>query len=373
MSMKSYQHSTAAPSIGAPIRSTPNVATAAFRFPCGDGIRGFACLLVLVVHSIAIIIPSTVPYLTGCGKIGVWLFFVLSAFLLTNRLIENGGSPAELLSYSVGRVLRIYPLFALAVLVYFCVGTAGIDTRADLVAALTFEKGYVHLWTVPVEFKAYITLPFFAFGLHFLRKYFGFAAIIISAAMLILAHQLVWPYWLLQENSISTLWYLPAFLIGSVAAVVYPSIAKLLSDNMRITIALMIVAGIIMATPAFRAFAFGITPTRDLMNKYLFFSAAWALFIVVMMQGNTWLHQVFQTRFMRSIGAWSYSIYLFHWVVMVKFAQFYPNSIATVVTACVVSVVLGAIVYVMVEHPIETLRAKFRMAFSGSAPASAPA
>ena len=51
-------------------------------------IRGFACLLVIIAH-----ILSGMPYIginvAGTGKIGVWLFFILSAFLLTIQWLDK--------------------------------------------------------------------------------------------------------------------------------------------------------------------------------------------------------------------------------------------------------------------------------------------
>lgn len=128
--------------------------------PEADGIRGLACLIVLVVHATAVTFPATYPYLRGTAKVGVWLFFVLSAFLLTYKLLHRGFSLRTLVDYGLGRFLRIYPLFALTVLGYYLLWpSAGIATQADLVQALTLQKGYIHLWTVPVEFKFYFFLP----------------------------------------------------------------------------------------------------------------------------------------------------------------------------------------------------------------------
>lgn len=54
------------------------------RFEGADGIRGLACLIVLCTHAVAMFFNSTYMALAGMGKVGVWLFFVLSAFLCNN-------------------------------------------------------------------------------------------------------------------------------------------------------------------------------------------------------------------------------------------------------------------------------------------------
>jgi hypothetical protein len=46
-----------------------------------DGLRGLAILLVVVAHS-----PGLFVFLPNVGRAGVYLFFVLSAFLLSRQL-----------------------------------------------------------------------------------------------------------------------------------------------------------------------------------------------------------------------------------------------------------------------------------------------
>ena len=42
------------------------------RLPILDGIRGLACLIVLMAHAVTMFLPHSAPYLAGSGKIGVW-------------------------------------------------------------------------------------------------------------------------------------------------------------------------------------------------------------------------------------------------------------------------------------------------------------
>ena len=51
-------------------------------------IRGLACLMVVIAHIISVI-PGVGKNVSGCGKIGVWLFFILSAFLLTFQWLNK--------------------------------------------------------------------------------------------------------------------------------------------------------------------------------------------------------------------------------------------------------------------------------------------
>jgi peptidoglycan/LPS O-acetylase OafA/YrhL len=325
-------------------------------FQGADGVRAFACLIVLCVHSVAVVIPQSYPYLTGCGKIGVWLFFVLSAFLLTSKLISHDFSATTLVDYGIGRILRIYPAYAIAVFGYWYFGTAYIDTLGDVKDALLLRKGYAHLWTVPVEFKAYVALPFVALVLVFAKRQFGHGGAWVAAIALISGHQLFYPYWNLEENTIETIWYLPSFVIGAITAVAYEQINSAVSDRSKMAIAIGIMLLVAAASPGFRMYCCGQLPGRDLMNKFIQFSLAWAIFIAVMAQGQSILHRVFCHRWLVYIGGWSYSIYLVHWYFVIKIAAIAPGSVIAALSVVVVSIGFGAAMHYVVEKPCETLR-----------------
>ncbi|PJI51797.1 hypothetical protein CTI14_53475, partial [Methylobacterium radiotolerans] len=84
-------------------------------------------------------------------------------------------------------------LFAIAVGVYFALGTAGIDSARDVWLALTFQKGYAHLWTIPVEFTFYAWLPLVAALLIAARKH-SIRTVTGAAVALIAIQQALWPH-----------------------------------------------------------------------------------------------------------------------------------------------------------------------------------
>ena len=161
---------------------------------CADGIRGFACLIVLIAHAVTLFFKESAPYLAGSGKIGVWLFFVLSAFLLTRKFIHIKLSLSSLLDYIVSRFIRIIPLYIIAVLVYKLLGTTEIVSWKDVDDAIFLRQGFSHLWTVAVEFKFYLYLPFFAF--LFINLSSNWILSVISFICLVLIEQISHPYWL---------------------------------------------------------------------------------------------------------------------------------------------------------------------------------
>jgi peptidoglycan/LPS O-acetylase OafA/YrhL len=88
------------------------------RIPELDGIRGFAILLVLCYHYIAVPIPVNArPELLFIRQIlsnawsGVDLFFVLSGFLITGILIDHRDAGNYFKVFYIRRINRIFPLY----------------------------------------------------------------------------------------------------------------------------------------------------------------------------------------------------------------------------------------------------------------------
>ena len=89
-----------------------------------DGLRGFAILWVIGFH-LSGNSPAAFGWLSGVywalapGWAGVDLFFVLSGFLITTILLNTRESPRFLRSFYGRRVLRIFPLYFLALALFF--------------------------------------------------------------------------------------------------------------------------------------------------------------------------------------------------------------------------------------------------------------
>jgi len=92
------------------------------RIPELDGLRGIAILLVLMRHYIHH--PSLLLLGPQWGWMGVNLFFVLSGFLITSILLRLADHPGALKIFYARRSLRIFPLYFLALVVYFAASAA---------------------------------------------------------------------------------------------------------------------------------------------------------------------------------------------------------------------------------------------------------
>lgn len=182
------------------------------------GIRGIAVLYVLLSH-IGIGGFYLVPFvpLERIGKIGVIMFFSLSAFLLTAKLsVElrtNTPRWRTISVYFTHRFFRIYPLLIVALTMHVLAGNFGVY---DFFQHLLLRQGYFELWAIPVEFKYYFCIPIIAL----VAAVWGAprALILVCAGLLFAtAYGLTYPETQLN-NDIALHEKLEPFLVGSLLA-----------------------------------------------------------------------------------------------------------------------------------------------------------
>lgn len=341
------------------------------KFSGADGIRGFACLIVLCVHAVAMFYHSTYLALTGMGKVGVWLFFVLSAFLLTSKFDGSGFGFYQVINYALGRFLRIVPIFAIACVIYLFLGNAGINTVDDLKNAVLLRSGYAHLWTIPVEFKFYAILPVIAFLLIFARNKFGYFASVGIAVVMICAQQFVWPYSMTPESSISTHWYLSCFTLGCLCAVCYEQASRLITPAVANVIFFVVLIVISMFSPIARNIIFGSEMDKWTQSQHFSIGAIWCAFMLAMMEGKGLAGRLMTSGFMKIMGRYSFSIYLIHWLIYASISNMHPNSFHWMISAFVAAIAIGALMHHLIEAPIERLRHRIQLGRSAIQSSSA--
>ena len=299
-----------------------------------DGLRAIAVLLVFLEHSTIgheFMIRRDMDF-AGVGRAGVFLFFILSAYLLTTSLIQSGFT----FTYFTRRFLRIAPLyysvlFGLFIyqsiiggpdhyrwwMLHYDGGTQGLFDH------LLFRKGNFLFWTIPVEVHFYILLPLLWL---FLKRFgrvaarlllvfaiaFGVAAYLVNTRAIediIFTHT---PF----VNSLSSYdvftfgvllaWYAPR------SEFFYKRYRRLFDLGACVLLVSTIVIAFCVATPHFLWFKL-VHP--QLIYNSLFFSAAWSAIIISVLNGNRYLNPVLNFRWVRTIGACGFSWYLLHVVV----------------------------------------------------------
>jgi peptidoglycan/LPS O-acetylase OafA/YrhL len=143
-------------------------------WPQLDGVRAIAILAVIAYH---------LGYLPG-GWVGVDIFFVLSGYLITTILLSHGGPGGRLAAFWGGRAKRLLPavlLLLLTLSVYAWVGGPGVvpaQLRTPALSTLFYTANWqeihaghsyfaqfnaptplLHMWSLAVEEQYYLIWP----------------------------------------------------------------------------------------------------------------------------------------------------------------------------------------------------------------------
>jgi peptidoglycan/LPS O-acetylase OafA/YrhL len=206
-----------------------------------DALRIFAAALVILSHSWALTkqIDEPVAELTrgsiNGGALGVWMFFVISGYLVSQSFVQRG----NLLAFVEARFLRIYPAFAACIVFGVMLGAAvstlpladyfsHAQTWKYVVANLLFELRYQlpgvftsnpypnavngSIWTLPAETMMYLLVALMGLATLLRRAWLGTAVLIALLVVLNLEPALV-----MKIPYIDSLNYAPAvrcFLLG---------------------------------------------------------------------------------------------------------------------------------------------------------------
>lgn len=309
-----------------------------------DSLRGIGCLSVLVAHVIALH-PKYGIYVSGCGKIGVWLLFVMSAFLLTLPYIKE--RDFNLKSFYAKRVQRIYPSLLIVLLIGLFTGF--IKNGGDMLAHIFISSGSGHLWAIPVEMKFYIIAPIFLILLKHVKEKRILFCSILSLCVL---YALVYPYPMYIENSISLTWYLPVFFIGILLAFLFKKYEFKLKPNYTYDfIIFTIIVLFLLATPYIRQLIFSIPADRYLQNKYLYFSIGWAI-IIFCCQYSLIVKKVLEgSKILKYIGNISFPLYLVHYIILMYLKDRISDFGTVALCTVILSVISATLIHYLVEKP----------------------
>jgi peptidoglycan/LPS O-acetylase OafA/YrhL len=276
------------------------------------------------------------------GWTGVDVFFTLSAFLLTLPFVEareRGTPPPSLREYARHRAWRILPAYWLQLLVLFLLALAGSkasfwyapDATSMAVNALFLYQLYPFVtppvptwWTLPVELGFYLLLPLFAQLLRPSRWYWLLVAIAASLA---------WRWWVLQAgfgSAEQVAWasHLPGrlhqFLVGMLAAWALLRWRAPLSALSVLQRDLLAAGAVIafLALPAlgipYTGEAYGGAPSTQglLFAWHLVAALLVAVLLLALASGPSRAARLFGAGWLQALGLVSYSLYLWHYPVM---------------------------------------------------------
>jgi len=324
-----------------------------------DGLRAIAVMLVLQFHAF----PDAMPG----GFVGVDVFFVISGFLITGiieRQLEQGNF--SLLGFYFRRVRRIFPALLIVLAVSLVLGwlfmlpaafsQLGIDifASAGFAAniALLLQSGYfdveaakkplLHLWSLGIEEQFYLAWPLIL--MLATRKRLSVVAV---AATLGIA-SFVLNVALIGSHPVAT-FYLPftrAFelLLGAVLALGWDRVSQSSRwSDLRAYLGAAMIAMAAIVLNGNSAFP-GWWAVLPVAGAALLLSSpqAWLCRVVLASPPLVW------------IGLISYSLYLWHWPLLVFGAifKFAPLTLLERELALLLSVALAWATYVFIEKPI---------------------
>jgi peptidoglycan/LPS O-acetylase OafA/YrhL len=297
------------------------------RYGCIDGLRGYLALGVFIHHACV-----WFPYVRGeawrlppshlyvhLGHSSVTLFFMITGFLFFSKLLDGRTKPIDWLSIFVSRVLRLTPLYLLAMVLMFTVvlvisegelrdpahkllkdgtkwllfsllGTPdlnGVAFTRRIVAGVT--------WSLPYEWLFYLTLPWMA---TLLRASVSARYLVFSTLCLFV----IWLYWTPE------LVHVVAFLGGMAAALcarstVMTAIGRSWASSVVVLTSLVL---LVVAFPT----AYGYPQTLLLSLAFVLIACGASLFGAL------------QARASRALGEITYSVYLLHGLLLFVFFRF---------------------------------------------------
>ncbi len=294
-----------------------------------DGIRGLAIILVISFHY-----WGNIP-IFSFGWCGVDLFFVLSGYLITSRLIALQQQKKPLKKFYVNRALRILPIYYLT-LVLFYVGFNLFVKKENFHFfdfynhnwasfaffyqnwTFIFYKGLKenflgHFWSLAVEEQFYLVWPFFLYT-FWQKKWFFKMAFIIIILIIIMRTFIFFQYPEWSDYShyyYNTFCRMDAFLIGGCLFLSQKA------NNVKYFVRLSVVSVIIIAAGIFLTGNAAISNPFISTAGYTLIALAFAGLIYKASNNSSKLiSAIFNYKWLTFTGKISYGLYIFHWLVL---------------------------------------------------------
>ncbi len=345
--------------------------------PALDGLRAVAVMAVIAYHQ-SMGVPG--------GFLGVDVFFVLSGYLITSILISDvvATGRVRFANFWARRARRLLPAVILLVLV--CAievnGSSDVSSwalrRSDLISTLFYyanwhfiatDQSYFasflgsspvrHTWTLAIEEQFYIVWPLIVFVAYRMGRSMRSLAIIVavggvaSAVAMALLYSPADP----SRSYFGTDTRAATLLVGAGLALLVSTRPGILRFKRAATVARWGWAP--LAATVLAAFMF--LPDHSRLYYYggaLVFAIVVAICLFILEAAPSGpLATALSSRPIRWIGRLSYSLYLWHWPIIVWMGKTFPHH-ATLrkVVELAVTFAASIISYYVVEMPIRTGR-----------------
>ena len=335
-----------------------------------DGLRGIAVLLVFFSHTSGRGM-NLIPQLNfhGIGHIGVYLFFVLSSFLLSVALLKIDFTLKNILRFYVKRAFRIIPLYYLLVTVIFLIekGVGDMSTNylhigdfRSLMLHYSFYQGNSVFWSIVIEMQFYVVVPLIILLLRIIPRLtiLGLVFIMGINSLLYTCELIGWPVHLdyikwVTPNAHGKGTYIDIFICGILVAYLYVNHNNWLSRNkIKLTASSSILFFLLLACTILLVSEkiFSIEqPLRDLRYMSVLYGAIFSLFLLSLCFESK-VRKALSWKPLRFIGIIGFSFYLFHMAVFQFLNLFELNSSIKFILALILTSTISTLSFVTIER-----------------------
>jgi peptidoglycan/LPS O-acetylase OafA/YrhL len=344
-----------------------------------DGLRFLAIAPVVVQHlserlerkSPVAFIPGMerdfAAFMTDRGSVGVYLFFVISGFILGMPFAAHflaGARKVNIKNYFWRRLTRLEPPYLVVItmiaLYLFITGANALnDLLPHYLATITYTHSLIYknwsyinppVWTLEIEVQFYILAPLLAMGFFRVSSVVKRRVVMLGSILTIM---LVQQYFglLTGHPSFTILAHIHYFLMGFVMADVYLTEWK---DGVKRQ-EIYNYIGII----AFVAMFFTWSWSFHIANRFLFLFSLFALVYAVFR--STWFNRWVTSPWITAIGGMCYTIYLIHLPIIealypltksVWFTNYFaPNLLLQLLILGPVILFFSIVFYLVIEKP----------------------
>jgi peptidoglycan/LPS O-acetylase OafA/YrhL len=327
-----------------------------------DGLRAVAIIPVVLFH-------FGIQRLSG-GFVGVDVFFVISGYLITGIVFrEMGAGTFSIVDFYDRRIRRIFPalitvlLACLVISFSFGLPTSIKGTSAATVATLLFYSNFhfnglssyfddavklnplLHTWSLSVEEQFYVVFPLLAFAIRTFdqnRKLMILASIALAS--------LAWSTWLVHVDR-SAGFYLPQsraweLMLGSILTLgVVPEVRGWKAEATAAAGIFLILTSVVVLSEYSRFPGIGALAP-----------ALGAAAIIHSGTGtSTIVGRILSAKPMVGIGLISYSMYLWHWPMIVFYRSFHGEPSRSAKLGLVIAVIaISAFSLKYIEKPFRS-------------------
>ncbi len=321
-----------------------------------DTLRGVAALMVVIFHGMLFLEknPSSISYwlthIFDLGKIGVVIFFAISGFVIVWSLSEK----KSLRSFWISRFLRLYPAYWLSLVCALFLGGGLLWQEVDwatIMMNLTmiqqffgFENILGVYWTLGIEIAFYATISL----LFVMRFYSDRAFFTLSLSFLAIALGLALLRFFLEKK-------LPVALPLSFSVMFFAALLQRVVVEHN-SFALRYIKRYLL-------FFFFAIPIISLLayNMDMGYNEVWYRYILSYVSAVLIFLWMVWSKWSSSVGVYigkiSYSIYLFHPIVMEVFRSllkslYHSYGLFTAISALILfTVAIASLIYHTVEQP----------------------